>query len=136
MTAVHRPGGDRVVEYPAVIQHPDTGRKYLFISDLHVKKFVELTAAESEVLLAYLGAVAVRPEFTCRYRWASGTVNLWDNRCTQHYAVNDFTEKRLAHRVTAHVSVPPQGAAGRWPRDPVTNLKWQPGSATGYQFNQ
>jgi len=41
----------------------------------------------------------IRPEFTCRFRWAAGSLALWDNRCTLHYAINDYDgQRRLLHR--------------------------------------
>ena len=43
---------------------------------------------------------ATRPEFTCRFRWETGSVTVWDNRCTMHIAVNDvWKHERLMHRV-------------------------------------
>jgi taurine dioxygenase len=60
-----------------------------------------MTEEESAPLIRYLADVAVRPELTCRFRWAPGSLAFWDNRCTQHYALNDYHgERRLMHRVT------------------------------------
>jgi taurine dioxygenase len=43
----------------------------------------------------------VRPEFTCRFRWRAGSIAFWDNRCTWHYAANDYQgHDRLMHRIT------------------------------------
>ena len=39
------------------------------------------------------------PEFQCRFAWRPGSVAFWDNRCTQHYAVADYRERRVMHRV-------------------------------------
>ncbi len=44
---------------------------------------------------------STRPEFVCRFRWESGSVAFWDNRCTQHFAINDYpAETGIMHRVT------------------------------------
>ena len=40
------------------------------------------------------------PRFTVRYRWQAGTVAMWDNRCTQHFVLNDFDGQRVIQRVT------------------------------------
>jgi taurine dioxygenase len=49
----------------------------------------------------------VRPELTCRLRWAPGSLAFWDNRCTQHNPVNDYHGYRRAmHRVTLAGDVP------------------------------
>jgi taurine dioxygenase len=49
-----------------------------------------MTVEESEPILTYLYEHAVRPEFSCRFRWRSGSVAFWDNRCVQHLAINDI----------------------------------------------
>jgi len=52
-------------------------------------------------LLNYLYDHAVRPEFTCRFRWQPGSLAFWDNRAVQHNAINDYHgRRRLMHRVT------------------------------------
>ena len=40
------------------------------------------------------------PEFQCRFRWRKGSLAVWDNRITQHYAVADYAERRLMYRIT------------------------------------
>ena len=91
--------GDAV--HPVVIRHPDSGRRALYVNPGHTLHFEGWSASESQSLLAYLYAHATKPEFTCRFRWSPGTVAFWDNRCSWHFAVNDYHgERRLMHRIT------------------------------------
>ena len=53
-----------------------------------------------ESLLDLLTAHACKTDFTCRYSWSEGTIGIWDNRATQHFAVNDFDGNRAISRVT------------------------------------
>ena len=75
--------------HPVVRTHPETGRKGLFVNASHVDQFEDMTIEESKPLLDFLFDHMSRPEFTCRFRWANGSVAFWDNRCTHHLAVND-----------------------------------------------
>jgi len=97
-------GDDReVIEavHPAVRRHPETGRKALFVSPSHVERFDGMTEEESRPLLDYLCAHVVKSEYLCRFRWAPGSLAIWDNRCTLHQAVNDYQgHRRRMHRVT------------------------------------
>jgi taurine dioxygenase len=86
--------------HPLVRTHPETGRKALYIGG-HVQSFDGMTDEESQPLIDFLMKHSTRPEFTCRFRWEKGSLAFWDNRCTQHFAVNDYpAETRIMHRVT------------------------------------
>ncbi|MGE4049169.1 MAG: TauD/TfdA dioxygenase family protein [Acetobacteraceae bacterium] len=92
--------------HPLVRTHPETGRKSLYIGN-HVQYLEGMTEEESRPLIDYLRAHSVRPEFTCRFHWRNGSLAFWDNRCTQHFAVNDYpAETRLMHRVTVCGDMP------------------------------
>ena len=75
--------------HPVVRTHPETGRKALYLPRTLMLRFDGMTEAESEGLADYLYEHSHRPEFTCRFRWERGSVAFWDNRCTQHAAIND-----------------------------------------------
>lgn len=80
--------------HPIVRTHPDTGAKCLYVSRAHTARFQGMTEEESRPLIEYLSIHITRPEFTCRFRWAMGSVAVWDNRTTQHAALNDYHGKR------------------------------------------
>jgi taurine dioxygenase len=87
--------------HPVVRTHPETGRKALYVNVAHTARFDGMTEEESRPLLEYLFHHQVRPEFTCRFAWAVGSLALWDNRCVQHNPVNDYHGwKRVMHRIT------------------------------------
>jgi len=104
--------------HPVVRVHPETGRKSLYINAGHTLRFERMTEEESAPILRFLCEHLIRPEFTCRFRWTSGALAVWDNRCTQHYALNDYHgHRRVMHRVTIKGETPvgkgemPVGAA-------------------------
>ncbi|UXJ53434.1 taurine dioxygenase [Pseudomonas citronellolis] len=87
--------------HPVIRTHPVTGRKALFVSDGFTTRINELSAAESRAILDLLFAHVARPEFTVRWRWRENDVAFWDNRVTQHYAVDDYRpQRRVMHRAT------------------------------------
>ena len=81
--------------------HVETGRKCLYVNGNFTVRFEDMTEEESAPLLSWLYRHAVRPEFTCRFRWRANSIAFWDNRCVQHNAINDYQgQRRVMHRVT------------------------------------
>jgi taurine dioxygenase len=87
-------------EHPVVRTHPETGEKVLFVNaftthftNFHTPENVrygyDYTPGGSE-LLNYLIRQASVPEYQVRWRWTKNSFAIWDNRCTQHYAVQDY----------------------------------------------
>ena len=96
-----------ISEHPVARSHPETGRKAVYASRSHTTHFKGMTEEESAPLLNYLVQHQTRPEFTCRVRWAPGTLTVWDNRCTQHNAVNDYHgQRRHMRRITVGAQTP------------------------------
>lgn len=90
------------VNHPVIRTHPVSGDKALFVSDGFTTRINELPPAESDALLAFLFAHFAKPEFSVRWRWQPGDIAFWDNRVTQHYAVDDY---RPAHRVMHRATI-------------------------------
>lgn len=88
------------VEHPVVVTHPETGRRALFVNRNSTTHLVGLSERESDTLLPFLLDHVRSPEFQCRFHWQTDSVAFWDNRCVQHYAVADYIERRVMHRVT------------------------------------
>ncbi len=93
-------------EHPVVRVHPETGERTLLAGNF-VRGFVGLDSHESSVLLDLLQRRITLPENTIRWAWAPGDVAMWDNRATQHRAIDDYdNQPRLMHRVTLMGDVP------------------------------
>ena len=93
--------------HPIVRTHPETGRKALYVNVAHTAGIDGMTDTESAPILNFLFAHQVKPEFTCRFVWASHSLAFWDNRCAQHNPVNDYHgHLRLMHRITLQGDTP------------------------------
>jgi taurine dioxygenase len=88
------------VEQPVVRTHPVTGRPLLYVNAASTAYIKDVPEHESDVILRLLYDMAASPELQCRVRWGDGDVVFFDNRCVQHYAVPDYVERRVMHRVT------------------------------------
>ena len=93
---------DTQAVHPVIRTHDETGRKSLYVNETHTLCFDGMTREESLSILSYLYAHVKKPEFSFRLRWEDDTLTIWDNRCTQHYALNDYHgERRVMHRLIA-----------------------------------
>jgi alpha-ketoglutarate-dependent taurine dioxygenase len=94
-----------VIPIGAVLR-TETGRKLLFVNDTFTRHIVNLPLEESRAVLPFLIRHVARPEFTYRHTWSDGDVVIWDNRATQHYALNDYEERRIVERVQIKGTAP------------------------------
>lgn len=93
--------------HPAVPVHPVSGRESLFVNQTYTVRFDGWSAADSAPLLQHLYTHSTRDAFTCRFRWTRDTLAIWDNRSTQHNALNDYRgHRRELHRTTVAGTAP------------------------------
>lgn len=93
-------------EHPVVRVHPVTGERTLVLGHF-IKKFVGLSSADSQRIFQVLQDHVIALENTVRWRWRANDVAIWDNRATQHYAVDDYgDQRRVMRRVTIAGDVP------------------------------
>jgi taurine dioxygenase len=93
-------------EHPVVRVHPVTGERTLVLGHF-VQRFKDLSTLDSVSLLQIFHEHITRLENTVRWQWAEGDVAIWDNRATQHYAINDYGDaRRVVRRATVRGDVP------------------------------
>ena len=101
--------------HPVIIRHPLSGRPSLYVNADFTVKFEGWSKDESQPLLDFLYQHARQNEFTCRFQWKKGSMAIWDNRATHHYAMNDYHgELRLMHRITIEGEAGPRGRCTSW----------------------
>ena len=89
-----------------IFVHPETGERSLVLGAF-ARQLVGLDSHESAALIDLLQRRITQPENTIRWNWQAGDVAIWDNRATQHRAVDDYdNQRRLMHRVTLAGDVP------------------------------
>lgn len=93
-------------EHPVVHVHPETGERHLLLGGF-AKNIIGFSQADSQHFIALLQEHITKLENSVRWHWEVGDVAIWDNRATQHYAVNDYGEQhRIVRRVTIDGDVP------------------------------
>jgi taurine dioxygenase len=93
-------------EHPVVRVHPETGERTLVLGHF-VQRLKGLSAQDSAHLLQVFHEHVTRLENTVRWTWQQGDVAIWDNRATQHYAINDYgAARRVVRRATVRGDVP------------------------------
>jgi taurine dioxygenase len=105
----NNPEADVERAHPAVRLNPHTGEKALYVNPVYTTRFEDMTEEESQGLLDYLYEHCARAEFTCRFRWARGSIAVWDNRYSMHLAINDYDGHRRAMYRTSTAGETPVG---------------------------
>ena len=89
------------VLHPVIRTHPETGQDGLFVNFGFTERIKGLRRKESDAILNMLFEHIQKPEFLVRWRWSPNAIAFWDNRVTQHYAVNDYLpHRRIMNRAT------------------------------------
>jgi alpha-ketoglutarate-dependent sulfate ester dioxygenase len=102
-------------EHPVVQVHPLTGERAIILG-YFVRRLLGVSSSDSGHLFAMLQDHVTRLENMVRWRWSAGDVAIWDNRATQHKAIDDYgDEPRIVRRVTIDgpVSVGIDGRHGK-----------------------
>lgn len=89
------------VVHPVVITHPLSGKKALYVNPAFTVRISGMDDERSADLLMRLYALAMKQDHAYRFRWQPGSVAMWDNRSTWHWAMNDYHgQRRIMHRIT------------------------------------
>jgi taurine dioxygenase len=99
--------------HPVVVRHPVTGREALYVNPVYTQAIEGMTDHESRALLRRLFEHSVHPNLTCRIRWRPQMLAIWDNRCTQHFAINDYSGQRREMFRTSVCGSAPIPSGGR-----------------------
>jgi taurine dioxygenase len=97
--------------HPAVIEHPVTRRRALYVNPVYTTRFEGWTPLESQSILSYVYRQATHENLTCRLHWRRHTLAIWDNRCTMHNALNDYSGVRREMFRTSVKGIGPPTAA-------------------------
>ncbi|MBT5049225.1 MAG: taurine dioxygenase [Rhodospirillaceae bacterium] len=92
--------------HPLIRKHPVTGKRGLFVNESMTTFIKDIDRKESDMLLRYLYDYLRTPEFNYRHKWKTNDLAVWDNRVSLHYALFDYTDHRLMHRVVIQGDVP------------------------------
>lgn len=88
--------------HPVVITHPLSGKKALYVNPAFTREVVGLTKDKSDALLSMLYTHVISSKtLHHRFHWEPGSIAMWDNRATWHWALNDYQgQRRIMHRIT------------------------------------
>ena len=94
----------REAQWPAVTQHPVSGRPILFVNPMHTHGFVGMKREEAWPLIEELGEHATQERFVYYHRWRVGDVLMWDERATMHRGAGDYRpdERRIMLRTIVY----------------------------------
>jgi taurine dioxygenase len=112
MTIDPSPDAYKTHAHPMVTRHPVTGRPVLYLNPVYTQMIDGWSPVESAALLQHLYRLSVNENFTCRLHWERHTLAIWDNRCTMHNALNDYSGvRREMFRTSVQGSAPQRYAS-------------------------
>jgi taurine dioxygenase len=89
------------IDVDVIRTHPDTGEKYIFVTEGNTLYIKGVSRAVSESILRILSSTLENHEFQARFTWEPRSLAVWDNRLTQHRAIHDYgAQRRVLHRIT------------------------------------
>ena len=90
--------------WPAVVVHPYSGRKILFVNPMHVHGFVGMARDEAWSLVSSLAEHAIGDRFVYYHQWRVGDVVMWDDMATMHRGAGDSApeERRIMMRTIVY----------------------------------
>ena len=90
-----------LAHHPVVRIHPETGARAIYTNRAFTTHIEGVSAEDSREIISHLERSIMDPSVQCRFRWEGHSFAMWDNRCTQHYATDDFWPgHRRVERVT------------------------------------
>ena len=117
-------------EHPLVRVHPETGEKTLLLGSFF-KNFVGYSSSESRRLYDLFQSYVEKLENIVSWRWDAGDIAIWDNRATQHRAINDYGDQhRVVRRVTLEGDTPvgvvgqPSKVLRKDVKEDISNLRY------------
>ena len=117
-------------EHPLVRVHPETGEKTLLLGSFF-KNFVGYSSSESRRIYDLFQSYVEKLENIVSWRWDAGDIAIWDNRATQHRAINDYGDQhRVVRRVTLEGDTPvgvdgqPSKVLRKDVKEDISNLRY------------
>jgi len=87
--------------HPVALAHPETGRKGIYVNAAFTTGIQGMEKEEADQVLTQLYSECVKPDYHFRFEWKPGSMAMWDNRSTWHWAINDYHgQRRYMHRIT------------------------------------
>ncbi|HSV82956.1 MAG TPA: TauD/TfdA family dioxygenase [Ramlibacter sp.] len=99
-------GQSKSAIHPVVIRDPVTGRPALYVNSGYTERIVGMSLRESNTILQMLFDHVNTPDFHVRLKWDTRTIVVWEERVTQHRAIDDYTGHRVLHRIVINGEAP------------------------------
>lgn len=83
-------GKQLTARHPVIRRHPMTGAPCVFTNPVFTTRVDGVSRKKSDEILLHLERAVADPSVQVRFRWQPGSIAIWDNWSTQHFATDDF----------------------------------------------